>query len=75
MEPVAFEIEVETDLFKTTPIEVTGDYYADEYGNIAVVIRQVCIGSANITKDSNLGLLANRVRNIIKKQRPWRKYE
>jgi hypothetical protein len=67
MEPISFEFDLEENLFYI-PIEVAGDYYADEYGNVAVVISRACIGSANVTKDIRLGLLADRIRNIIKGQ-------
>jgi len=65
MEPVAFEFDLEMDLFYI-PIKVAGDYYADEYGSVAVAISRACIGSANLTKDIRLGLLADRIRNRIK---------
>jgi hypothetical protein len=71
MEPVNFEFTLEiTPLY--APIQVEGDYYADNYGNIAVVIRSVhiiCLGleeNPDITNAIDLGNIANRIRNIIK---------
>ena len=65
MEPMPFEFDLEIDLFYA-PVEVSGDYYADEYGSVAVAISRACIGSANVTQDIRLGLLADRIRNRIK---------
>ena len=68
MEPIPFEFDLDIDLFYA-PIKVSGDYYADEYGSVAVAISRACIGPANVTKDIRLGLLADRIRNKIKGQR------
>ena len=65
MEPMPFEFDLEIDMFYA-PIEVAGDYYADEYGSVAVAISRACIGSKNVTQDIRLGLLADRIRNRIK---------
>jgi|DEB0MinimDraft_4_1074332.scaffolds.fasta_scaffold58619_2 hypothetical protein len=74
MEPVNFEFTIEITPFYA-PIQIEGDYYADNYGNIAVVIRSVhiiCLGleeTPDITNAIDLGYIATRVRNIIKVQR------
>ena len=64
MEPSPYYVEIIMDPFIPS-IQVTGDYYADEYGNVGIAINAVYLGSANITKDVNLGGIVNKVRDRL----------
>ena len=64
MEPSPYYVEIIMDPFIPS-IQVTGDYYADEYGNVGIAISSVYLGSANITKDVNLGGIVDKVRDMI----------